>query len=390
VAAVGLVILKPGHARPKTKLHSAAGNVSQLFATGSVAMLLELGPGSTWLVAIHEGAVVARTDTLYRSSAEARSVLDELKQAYPQLVVLGSRDAPASPTLAMIEAASASQTQLAPLRRWRSILPAPVQWFALILLLALLGPAFWQAGVRAYRAKAPPDVIVPAVAWSRAQELALRDQVVHGVEGTRMLLQAFHGLPVRLAGWALIEAGCTARRQSWRCQARYDRRDQQATNDQLLANAPQGWSVGFVSMDQAQPVWDVMAGATPLVNHQPKGSEYTERTLLSFLQAIKPAFAQIQLGQPKALKVVAPRDRQGNEVARPDGLPRYFVRSVKIKGPLRSSVLLLPHTRSIGWQKIMFQLRDTEQPGLRNSRITVSFQGELYEMETTPVLAGLL
>jgi len=48
---------------------------------------------------------------------------------------------------------------------------------------------------------------------------------------------------------------------------------------------------------------------------------------------------------------------------------------------LRSASLLLPYTDSMSWKKISISLRELDQVGLKSSRITVSFQGELYEME---------
>src|SRR5690606_38977494 len=101
-------------------------NVAQLFSAGTIALLLELGGAGFWLVAVHEGAVVARTDRLFDSSADAQLVLSELRQSYPQLVLLGDAQAPAQPGLGAIEAASTQHSSLRALRRLTPILPWPV------------------------------------------------------------------------------------------------------------------------------------------------------------------------------------------------------------------------------------------------------------------------
>src|SRR5690606_9681448 len=110
-------------------LHSAAQNVAQLFASGTIALVLEIEFAGCWLVAVHDGVVVARTDRLYSKKEDADCVLDELKQAYPHLVILGAPHAPALPTLEDIEAASSPRSCLALVSRWRPMLPWPVQCF---------------------------------------------------------------------------------------------------------------------------------------------------------------------------------------------------------------------------------------------------------------------
>src|SRR3546814_13669424 len=102
--SVGLLALKPGRSQKK-ELYSAAQNVAALFATGTFALLLELERIGYWLVAVHEGAVVARTDRFYLSREDAGQVLDELRLAYPHLLVLGAPNAPAMPSLATLETA---------------------------------------------------------------------------------------------------------------------------------------------------------------------------------------------------------------------------------------------------------------------------------------------
>ncbi|TAL81149.1 MAG: hypothetical protein EPN46_05995 [Candidimonas sp.] len=377
-AAVGMARLKLTRAQRRQRLGSAAQAVAQLRATGTIALLLELGPARYWLVAVHEGAVVARTDKLFPSRLHASDVLTELEQAYPQLQVLDG--APDAIDLPILEAASTVDTRLLPLDRWRPLLPRPVQWFVLSMVLIGLLPRLWRAVAPAPKVHAagPFD---PYRAWSDALEQASRGIVVHGVQGTRAALISLHDAPVQIAGWFLTHAMCMPQVGGWRCQARYDRRGAQAGNDGLLAHAPAAWAVEFTSIDQALLVWNIALVKVPLAQHDLKSSVHNERHLFTALQSIQPAFTQMQLGKPQAIKVIEPRDAAGRTPPKPAGLPGYSLRPVHIAGPLRSGSLLLPHTEAISWKKIAMSVRDTPQLGLRSSRLTISFQGDLYELE---------
>ncbi|TCT05356.1 type 4b pilus protein PilO2 [Paralcaligenes ureilyticus] len=383
-AAVGMARLKLTRAQRRQRLGSAAQVVAQLRATGTVALLLELGPARYWLVAVHEGAVVARTDKLFASRLHAADVLTELEQAYPQLQVLDG--APDAIDLPVLEAASTAEARLLPLDRWRPLLPRPVQWFVLSMVLVGLLPRLWRVVAPGPRVQAagPFD---PYRAWSDALAQASRNVVVHGVQGTRAALDSLQDAPVQIAGWFLTQAMCMPQAGGWRCQARYDRRGAQASNDGLLALAPAAWAVEFISIDQALLVWSIALANVPLAQHALKSSAHNERHLFSALQSIQPAFTQMQLGKPQALKLVAPRDAAGRTPPKPAGLPAYSLRPVQIAGPLRSGSLLLSHTEAMAWKKIAVSIRDAPQLGLRSSRLNVSFQGDLYEVESLRPLA---
>ncbi|HUG59512.1 MAG TPA: hypothetical protein VL002_14855 [Candidimonas sp.] len=379
--SVGVATLRIGRAQRKNSLHSAAQNVAQLFSTGTIALLLELEKVGCWLVAVHEGAVVARTDRLYRCRDDAQPVLAELRQAYPQLVLLGSGQAPQQPGLAALEAACSPHSRLRTLTRWTPVLPWPVQGFVLALVLVLLVPRLGQVLGSKLQTPAPAANTDPVQAWKRAVEKAVQDRVVHGVQGTQVLLDALYELPVRINGWVLRQAECTAQLRQWRCQARYERRDAQASNSQFLADPPRHWAVEFISMDQAQPVWNVVGHGVPLSAWQLKTSQQNERDLFSALQAVKPVFSQMQIGKPAPLPVVVPNDGAGQPLPRPPGLIRYLSRSVQFSGPLRSGSLLLPHTVSMQWSKAVLSLHDIERPGLKSSGLNLSLQGVLYEID---------
>ncbi|MGP1613726.1 MAG: hypothetical protein ACTS5Y_01460, partial [Pollutimonas bauzanensis] len=293
-----------------------------------------------------------------------------------------------APSLAAIEAASSPHSRLHALSRWRPVLPWPVQSFALALVLVLLLPRLWPLLRPPPGAPARKAATDPRQAWRLAVEHSAQGLFVHGVQGTRALFDTFYGLPVGVGGWVLRQAECGAQLLQWRCQAHYERRGAAASNSRFLAAAPGNWAVDFVSLDQARAAWSLPSSAAPLLALRLNTSSHNERELFSSLQAIRPAFSQMQVGKPEPLPVSAPRDAQGRPLPRPPGAPLYFSRLVQLGGPLRSGGLLLPHTASVAWSKARLTLHQVEQPGLKNSSLSLSLQGVLYEVEIHPEPGG--
>src|SRR5690606_23920620 len=156
------------------------------------------------------------------------------------LVILGAPHAPALPTLEDIEAASSPRSCLALVSRWRPMLPWPVQCFALALVVVLLVPRVWpllQNGHDSASGVPPGDAML---AWQGAIAKSAGHRIVHGVQGTRSLLEIFHGLPVSIGGWGLLQAECAASPDRWRCRAEYRRKHGAANSISLLTRAPAG------------------------------------------------------------------------------------------------------------------------------------------------------
>ena len=379
--AVGCVSLNKQVASDKRGLYSAAQNVAQLYANGSAAILLELPQSGYWLVAIHDGAVVARTDCIYSSQEEAEAIINSLQQAYPQLQVLVPGQGSQLPTLAMIQSCCSSLSQLQSLPRWKSVTPWPVQCLALALMLVLLWPHVNQLFSARPAAANDLPVVDPKQAWRMSVAASIHGRYVHGGNGTRVLLEMFYGLPTALEGWLLQQASCELAGALWKCQANYLRQSSQADNDAFLAVASPAWQVDFTSLDSILVRWEQNAYGTPLARLGLFSVAHNERYLLSALQAIKPGFAQIQTGRSTPVPVKTPNDAQGQPLARPKDVGAYFSRDIKIVGPLRSASLLPSVAAHIAWQKVALTLSATPSPGLTGSKLNVSLQGVIYEMD---------
>jgi hypothetical protein len=378
--SIGLLALKTTPPQKKT-LYSAAQNVASLFMTGTVVLVIELGAAGHWLVAVHEGAVVARTDRFYPSREAAHDALTELRLAHPKLLLLGSPGAPALPTMAAIEAACSTSTQLRRIPGWRPFLPLPVQCFVLVLALVLLLPAAWRTMRPASTIASVAEQKDAAQIWRDAIARSAQGRYVHGTRGSRMLLEAFYALPVNIQGWRLRQAECVPQAHQWHCQARYERRAPDASNESFLKNILPEWNVEFASLDHASAIWRAASGALPLVHQRLADSKANERYFFSTLQKLRGGFSDVQVGKTSPLPISVPLDDQGRAVARPSQLPAYASRSVHVSGPLRSAGLLLPHMSFIAWSKAVLTLRDVKAPGVRDSGLILTLQGVLYENE---------
>ena len=78
-AAVGIMALPRARVAGAKPLFSAGQNLARLFPSGTFMMLLELNQDGYWLVAVHGGAVVARTDSVYRTPDEAALMLERAR-----------------------------------------------------------------------------------------------------------------------------------------------------------------------------------------------------------------------------------------------------------------------------------------------------------------------
>lgn len=392
LGAVGLVSLKGRMPGKAVRLYSAAQNMAQLFPTGSFAFLIELPHSGYWLLALHEGVVVARTDQMYPCLADADEVIASLSQAYPQLQILRHPQTDGLPTLATIEAASSTHSQLQPLKRWQSIFPWPVQCVVLVMVLVLLLPRAWQLFGGAHASEpdfSPPDA---GLAWRQAVAVSAGQRHVHGSQGTRILLESFHNLPGGLGGWALRQAVCEASGQHWHCRAEYERHHVQASNDSFLAAVPSPWAVEFTSLDRVAASWQLPSHSIALSRQSLPTSASNERHLLSTLQGMRRAFVQMQIGQPLPVPLSTPTDAHDRPLPRPKELAVYQSRSVHIAGPLRSASLLLSGVMPVAWQKATLSLGHTAQAGLNSSKLNLTLQGLIYEtdkeMASVPVADG--
>ncbi len=371
-ASVGLAFLG-GAQRRATGLHSAAQAVASMFPQGTYTLMLEVDTGVYWLVGVHEGAVIARTDVLHCDTALVRTLIAELTMAYPHLVELGSPNAPSAPTLSDIESAVSSKTLLLKVRSARSFGIGLCLAFGL-LLSALYGPFNTRHTTESDRVVRDGQF---APGFTALQPSTASPGVrVHGQAGLDGLLHVFYSLPVQADDWVLQHAACLDAAQSWQCTAHYHRAAHSASNAAFLRAMPSSWRVDFPSLETAHVHWSTQAFTAALHADMLAHKADNDRLLFSRLQAISKAFQRIDIG------ISTPVVEQIHE-----GGPQYQRRSLHIDGPLRSFSFLPPYAAGMAWTKAELRHQPIDRADAQSSRFVFSLSGALYET-TKPNLAA--
>lgn len=357
-------------------LHSAAQILARMVPNGSIACILPVASGSYWLVAVHEAAVMSRSDLVFHSEQQARDAYENLRESHPRLALLDPEQI--GLTLASLATASDHGTALRDtgLRRSRRL--------SALFSFLVLGAAC----VMAYRTWFVPE---EAVDVSQVASTEIREQwrvavsevehsiALHGVAATHAVLSQVYQIPVRLSGWALARVECRAQGPLWRCLADLDRRHPHANSKGLMSRAPEGWTLSFPSIEKASATWEFHTSVQTAATQRLFSPQQNKRHLLSALQGIRMAFNRMELGSDVPIATRTPLDNAGRALPFPQGLPRYTRRPVHIEGPLRSLSLLLPYTQSIGWRSFSLVVGHPTIPTSATSRLRVTLHGELYE-----------
>ncbi|MBF22434.1 MAG: hypothetical protein CML18_02070 [Pusillimonas sp.] len=381
-AAVGLANIprRKALAMNKQVVFSAAQSVATLYQSGTWVVCLNLAPDCWWLVAVHEGVVVMRTDILASDPESFDAVVVELRRAYPLMVYLQSGRDKDAPSLGLL-AQQAGQVSVLQERR-RMWVGKPV-WVSAAIVALLMGLAI-VAGFSGSESAADSERLAATTQdhehqWRVAQKAALDQVVVHGVAGTRRLLQALYGVAVRPAGWRLEQIECRPARQLWHCAAQYRRRHP-ATDIQALESAlPASWALEPRDLDRVSASWSVPYFGLTLAQMQIATAAESRKTWLGILQRSSIAFDRITWGQATPFAIAAPIGPKGSALPRPEGLTTYQSRSLQLSGPLRSYVLLLADLNAIRWSRARLSVKDKVVPGARASRLHLLLEGEFHE-----------
>lgn len=384
-AAMGLAKLsEPVLKSQGSTCHSAAQVVASLYPTGTIALLLGLEPGVWWLVAVHEGAVVARTDLLFTSPDQASVIMSELRAAYTQLRVMDTRIAGQTvPGLVQLVQVSDERSLLWRVSRSsRALRICAVGTLIAVLVVGVVlsnNPGGWLG--YAEQASPPLNAAAQWDAWEQSRKAGTRGVFIHASVGMERALSALYQIPVTLAGWRLGRVECRPHDRQWRCTAFYRRSSREADNQGFVAHAPGQWVLRFPDVDSVEADWVVEQSATPLADSPLDNAHQADRTWLSRLQQVSAAFTTLKSASATEIVVPAPVDPHGVVIPRPDKFPFYQRRPIQIDGPLRSFSLLIANLAGVRWQRLILTIRDLEEPTLLQSRLHLSAQGDRYEWQ---------
>lgn len=354
---------------------SAADLLARSHPRGTVACVLEIGADAWHVLAAHEGVALARADRSYPDAALARQAIQVLRQSHPKLEELraASSGPQAAQTLALLARQAAVCHPLEPIRRRGARL-------ALLGLVACLSAIGWMRWHNGGDAVAAPDPEAQSD-WHAALARTLARRPVHGQAGTRALLDMLYRQPARLGGWVLHDLRCTPRADGarWQCVSEYRRQAPRADNRALLRAVPAGWRLDFPSLDVARAAWTLsLPGQRPEPHRLPR-TGLLARDWVSALQAVLPAFSMLRLDSARPLIVPAPLDDQGRKQLPPEDFPALATRILRVKGPLRSGMLLAPLAGAVSWHEATLTLAPGIRPDVRASRLTLYLEGTVYE-----------
>lgn len=363
--------------RGGTRRCSAAAIFAAMHPCGTVASILPLPNGTVWMVAVHEGAVMAHSDQMHDDIDHALQSISVLREAHPGLL-LQDESHDSNGLLDALFAAAPQVGQLQAMSLWGRRPVAVTLALLLIVTALVLGPA--RQLLTGMGSAADVPAVDPAQAWKEAIARSAQRHSVHGVAGLQAVVDALHAAPIFLAGWRLVQAECKPGTGMWLCRARY-RREGDADNQGLINAAFPGWALAFDPMDGADASWSVGMPSLPLTSVPLRAPEDNQRRLFSALQAMLPAFAEFRLEMPQPLRLTPPVDSQQRPVPRPSGLVAHQRRAIHLQAPLWSLSLLMPETVHMSWDRVVLQLGMVDQPTLRNSSLRVSLSGVLYETD---------
>lgn len=355
--------------------YSAAAAFASLHPSGTVAAVLSFAEGVNWLIAVHEGAVMTRTDQFYADSVLLHEALVALREAHPGLAL---HEGPADSSNLLDALFDTAHRQQGGIRTLGAVSSAGWAGMAVCVLVGV-------ATVRLIGFDSPDAVETPVVpdpraAWRAAVHESARRHRVHGVAGLQGLLDAIHAVPARLGGWRLEHIECRPETVRWACHSRY-RREPGSDNLDFLTMADPAWQVSFDPLEGATAIWSAPLVALPLDAAGVRSPHQNEAWFVSALQAMLPAFRELRLEAPQLLPVRPPLDAQQRPLPRPADMGGFRRRALRVQAPLRSLALLLPQAAHLSWERVQLAFAPVESPTLLHSSLQATLSGVLYETD---------
>lgn len=386
-AAVGYGSLDLKQGANKAKQHISAAALfakenKQGVSLACIALPSDHEEPLFWVIASHDGVVVAGTDILL-PRAMAETLLQQLRERFSFHVEVKdfAFDRPKVSSTDCVLAECKTALQSIPL-------PVRVGVLAGVIFMGLNGIyGHWKAEQEANIQKSQQPVKIDgAKVWNEHLIKWAQTQRIDGPEGLTKLYEAVSRIPMRLGNWTLTHIDCTAQAQDWLCRYGYSKATY-GTNQSLLQNAPATWSIGWDGLDKAVATTRIEADRHALDVELISTSEETSSVLISQIQVVLPAFQIVKISEPTQAKIDEPTviDNLGaaHSVPYPAGeaaspkLPN--LQSLQFYGPLRSFARLpvAPMTRLTRLQ-IQVNQDVVSDANISKSMLMATLDGVLY------------
>ena len=372
-SSLGCLRLLQKHYRKRKVIYSAAAVFASNHPAGAVACLMPVPGQGCWMVATHGGAVLSQTDKWFADEQSARAALDSVRSRFPNMSI-------------HVEPAGAGACQPCP--AW---LDGPISITSALQPLRLRGtdPGTWLKALTAGVAVGIGVYLLPAsrsvdhvaqtpdpdTQWRETLQAFARIHPVHSFQDLSQMMQHWRHVPVDPSGWRLRQIRCEPAGLDWQCSADYMRQHRLALHAHLERVKPSGWMLHFTPLDGAAMSWRVLqAGSFLDWTATPRMVDW-----MSHFQRIHPAFEHIQIGAGTKLSISAPLDAQGQPLSRPENMPLWGLRTLIVKGPLRSVPALAALDVPIRWRSASLAIERTPGQGIAHSPLLVQLVGDLFE-----------
>lgn len=350
-------------------------SLAELFANskpkGTYACLLTIDQDNWYVIASHEGVVLAHGDRSYLNYDLAIDAINKLSLSYPNLELLEINNADE-----FIDGLLIATNKVNPLQK----INYTNKKYFILLGLFILG-LLWQLWPQSSNSASQLDHVQSQESWDQAIQKVLEENRIHGLVGTKKLLDIIQQQPLLINGWQMSNMVCAASAvvQTWLCKSEYKRDDLSADNKSFIKSVPSSWQLDFPSLDLIRSKWSIKVPSESLVPSSLPKSKMIERDWASELQYILPAFTSLHLGQPTAISISIPLADDGTEISPPSDLPNMASRKLTVSGPLRSAVLIKKISDAIAWQKVSIKYSPGVRSSTKTSSLTIQLEGTVYE-----------
>ena len=360
------------HFTQSRPLYSVAALFAKAYDSGVVAGVYDLPQKGFWMVAVNAGLVLAQTDRLFETFAEAQLALVSLENRFPNLSVLPLQKID---TLALPSWMSDDLKPFARLQRFSAFRTYVVRSAILVLAIGCIyaGWFLWRSAPIPVQASEENAEI----RWAEVMRRFASAHAIHRPEHLFVVLHSWQKAPLKPGGWKLNQIVCESVLTDWHCAAYYQRGLRMARSEQLDAAKPADWRLDLIDLDHAVLRWQI---------HQAAGAFETVSTStplkvwMSYLQSVTPVFESIQIGSGTRITIQAPVNPQGVAVEKPPHIKPLTRRSLSVKGPLRSMAALKGLTVPVRWRSAHLAVGAMQGQGIIRSALTVHLIGEIYEV----------
>lgn len=334
---------------------SAAVCFADLFPRGVQAAIYELGEKRFWLIAAHDGTPLRHGDAVFATLEQARQRARQLAVHHTTLV-LHPEVQSIQEFLPLLTQRLRVKAQMQPVRQRR--------WAIVAALMGVLSLAYWSYMPRVSVAAVEPEVLIDPYQqhWEQQAKPASHQMALQA------LIEHWHQLPLELAAWRLSQSDCQIKSSYWECLHSFKAILESATAVDFQKHQDPAWQLVQAELQAIQVQVHIPFETEA---RQWQSAQALQATLLSQLQAIRPAFQHVKLNEPLPYL-------SRNTMSSGSGYSPIFEQSFVLQAPLRSLSLLLDFGDLFYWERAALTINHRAKVSLKQSALQTQLYGVAY------------